>query len=414
MSALPKLVIVSCSGYETAELARQIHRILREDHGLDDHVELLLSKQRSEVPKDVGKDHRAPLVMDYFGDREVEVDTGRNDLKDGLRGRHVAIVEHLLTPVRTVFPDSQQVVTINDHIMTVRGLLNVLGHVDTLQKTLIAPYLPYVRSHSVGEYVPRGFFQFDSLRRMLTDFKTDGLEEMICIDPHSNNAAQIATELGMGSERQPGFHGCNPFQSGRSFSPFKLGLDDGKAPNVFPELRPFQKRFAQLKQQYNDHIYVVSVDDGTEARCENFVERAFPELTPQQFYALITYFGKERATYGDPKMVFKPFSKINEANIDRDGVYIIIDDMFASGGTSNKAAKILKDLGVKRVEVWTSHAVTMPEQYAKANDRQYINHVVCLDIVPQCSELSIEYIQASAPLLAAELYKAHQKLVSTR
>ena len=61
-----------------------------------------------------------------------------------------------------------------------------------------------------------------------------------------------------------------------------------------------------------------------------------------------------------------------------------------------------------------SHAVTMLSQHQKANDRTCIDAVVCLDTVPQHSDLNVEYINASAHLLAAELYKAHHKLVASR
>ncbi len=88
--------------------------------------------------------------------------------------------------------------------------------------------------------------------------------------------------------------------------------------------------------------------------------------------------------------------------------------MYSSGGTGIKAAKLFKELGAKRVEVWTSHAVTMPTSYTKSNDRGYVDKVVCLDTVPQNPELDVEYIKASADLLAAEVYKAHQKLVASR
>ncbi len=77
-------------------------------------------------------------------------------------------------------------------------------------------------------------------------------------------------------------------------------------------------------------------------------------------------------------------------------------------------AKIFKGLGIRKVEVWASHAVTMPSQHGKANQREYIDKVVCLDTIPQHPALDVEYIEASANLLAAELYKTHQKLVALR
>ncbi|MBI3033033.1 ribose-phosphate pyrophosphokinase [Candidatus Woesearchaeota archaeon] len=407
MSSQPKMLLVACSGDETAELAGNLQRTLQDDYGLEHQVELLLSKSPEEA-KGGEKNHRSPLVAGYFADLEAQIDAGRNLLKDIFQGRHVVLVEHMLTPARRVYMDDPQITTVNDHLMTIRGFLDLIRNVETLQATLVTPYEAYVRSHSVEKYRKRGFFQFDSLRLMLDDLRRGGLNAVVTIDPHSEKAAQISEELGID------VYIANPFQSGRGINPFKLGLEDGRAEEIMRKLRPFQERFAELKEQYKGHMYVVSVDDGTEHRCENFVERAFAELRPHEYYARIAYFEKDRVAYGDSKTAFKPFSKITQENIDREGVYIIIDDMFASGGTSNKAAKILKNCGAKRVEVWTSHAVTMPKQYKNANNLTAIDKIVCLDTVPQSPELNVEYMKASADLLAAKLYQVHQRLVSTR
>lgn len=409
MVSQTKLLLIACSGEETTQLAKDIHTALRQDYGLEEQVErLLISQRRADVDKDIPKAHRHPLVADYFPDGEVQVDIGANELKDVIRGKHVVLVEHLLTPARLMSPSGTQCVSVDDHQMTVRGFLEVIANVDTLQRTLAAPYLSYVRSHSVERYERRGFFQFDSLRTMLVDYQKGGLNAILTIDPHSMKAAQLAEELGME------FHAANPFQSGRAINPFKLGLTPEKAREVLKRLRPFQERFVRLKEQNAQHLYVASVDDGTEHRVENFLERSFSRLSTEEAYGLIAYFDKDRVGYQETTTRFKPFSRINEQNIDPEGVFIILDDMFASGGTGDTVAKILKNHGAKRVEVWTSHAVTMPVQHAKANNREYIDAVVCLDTVPQHLDLHIEYMKASADLLAAELYKAHQKLVASR
>ncbi|MBT6402165.1 ribose-phosphate pyrophosphokinase, partial [Candidatus Woesearchaeota archaeon] len=367
------------------------------------------SFRRKDINKDTIKDNRHPLVSDYFSDLEVQVDVGRNRLKDIIRGKHVALVEHLLTPNRLVGEDETQIVGVNDHIMTVRGFLDDISKVDTLKKTLVAPYLSYVRSHSIEKYEERGFFQFDSLRKTLSDYKGDKLNSLITIDPHSIKSAQIAENMGLE------FHAINPFQSGRAIVPYKLGLSGGKAKKIFKKLRPFQEKFANLrKRNKRNNVYCVSVDDGTEKRTENFMERAYPDLEPEELYSMIAFLDKDRVSYGNSLAAFKHFSQINENNIDKEGTYVIIDDMFVSARTANDVSKILKQLGANRVEVWTSHPVTSLKQHKTANDRTYIDHVVCLDTIPQSPDLNIEYINASADLLAAELYKSHQKLVASR
>jgi phosphoribosylpyrophosphate synthetase len=403
----PKLLVVPCSGGETLELAKGIYSRLLQVHGLGSDVELLEPKSREKIDKSTKKNHLHPPVADFFPDGEVQADIGRSFLEDTIERSHILLVEHLLTPVRTMFPGGTQSVSVNDHIMAVRGILDLIRNIKTVHSTLLTPYSSYVRSHSIEKYEARGFFQFDSLRRMLKDFKNDGLGTMAAIDIHSMKAAQIAEELGLY------FHAINPFQSARGVNPYKLGATDAEtAAEVINGLRPFQGRFKELKKSSGGHLYVISVDDGTEKRTENFTERAFLEREPEELYALIAYFDKDRVSYADSTAKFKPFSQINEENIDSKGTYIVIDDMFASGGTAGKVAHILKGLGAKRVEVWTSHAVTMPQQYEKANDRSAIDQVVCLDTVPQSSDLNIEYIKASADLLAAEAYKIHGKVLN--
>ena len=186
---------------------------------------------------------------------------------------------------------------------------------------------------------------------------------------------------------------------------------------AFGAFDPLQKEhmdFLRQAKELGDHLYVVSVDDGTEKRCENFVERAYPELTEAQVYARLAYLDKYRISYDQSVIRFKPFSVINENNFDKEGTYILIDDMFASGGTANQVAELLKSLGAKRVEVWVSHIVTVPEQLELGNDRRFIDKLVGLNTVPALPGLNAEYIKASADLLAAELYKIHQKLIASR
>ncbi len=403
-----KLLLIACSGNETASLAGNIYQALIEDYGLEHQVELLLSERREDVPSDMPKAHRHPLVGDFFADGEVQVDIGANMLKDLIRGKHIALVEHMLTPGRRMGREAGQSVSVNDHHMAIRGFLDVVSNVETLQRTLVVPYLAYVRSHSIEKYRKRGFFQFDSLRKMLLDYQKDGLNALICIDPHSAKALQIAGELGID------YHYFDPFRSGRAINPFKLGLSGDKASEILRKLRPFHERLEQLKSRDAQHLYSVSVDDGTEQRVENFMDRGFPNYSQEKVYSRLAYLEKDRISYSQAPTGFKPFSQINEKNIDPEGTFIIIDDMFASGGTSLKAASIFKELGCKRVEVWTSHAVTMPEQYEKANDRGVVDLVVCLDTIPQPDALRVEFVPASANLLASELYKTHQKLVAMR
>ena len=177
---------------------------------------------------------------------------------------------------------------------------------------------------------------------------------------------------------------------------------------------PDSETLIEITFENGTPLCVKNLDDGTEKRTENFMERAYPDLEPEELYSMIAFLDKDRVSYGNSLAAFKHFSQINENNIDKEGTYVIIDDMFVSARTANDVSKILKQLGANRVEVWTSHPVTSLKQHKTANDRTYIDHVVCLDTIPQSPDLNIEYINASADLLAAELYKSHQKLVASR
>jgi phosphoribosylpyrophosphate synthetase len=407
MASQTKMLLIPCSGEETTQLAENIFLRLKKDYNLEEQVEILTSKRQTEIPNGTLKDHRHELVGDHFPDNEVQVNIGRNQLYDIIRGKHIVLVEHLLTPNRKVREGSEQIVSVNDHVMTISGYLDLISNTDILHTTLVAPYLSYVRSHSIEKYRKKGFYQFDSLRKTLKNYHKDGLKTMLTIDPHSSKSAQISEEIGMD------FHIINPFQSARAINPYKLGISGDKASQIRKRLRPFQERFSQLRKE-NNKLYVVAVDEGTENRTENFVERAYPDLSPEKFYSMIAYFGKDRFSYDDAHAFFKQFSQQHGKNIDPEGTYIIVDDMAASLRTANRVAKTIKTLGAKRVELWTSHAVTMPFQYSKANDRSFIDKVVCLDTVPEDHELDIEYIKASADLLSASLYKIHQKLMAER
>ena len=408
MHSQTKLLLIPLSGEETSGLAEDMYNILKGDFALDDQVEALIGKRRADIEKGTLKDHRHPLVLDYFVDGEIENDIGRNALKDIVRGKHIVLIEHLLTPNRMISPDSgdSQRVSPNDHHMTVRAALKVFSKVELLQITGCFPYQTYVRAHSIEKYEIDGFFQFDSLSLTLDDLVKGGLKAMVTIDPHSQKAAQIASSLGLS------YHAINPFQSGRTINPFKLGLSGERTEKVMKQLRPYHNRFEVLKKS-GKNIYIVIVDDGTEPRGENFADRAYPDLKPEEFYAKVVYFGKGRPSLtGETLPYLKHFSKapIN----DSEGIYILPDDMSASTGTAQEVAKVIKRAGGGQVEVWTTHAVTMPVQLTKANDREYINKIVCLDTVPQTKELNMEFIPATSHLLSAELYKLHQRLVASR
>jgi len=401
---LTKLLLVSGSAEDTKKLTRETHHILRTNLQMGDQVEILETKIGDEILNGTLKNHAHPLVACSFIDGETRVEGGKTTLYDTVRGKHVVLVDHLFTPTRKESP--------NDNIHRVRGLLNLCRGVELPQITLATPYLPYVRAHSIPSYKKKGFHQFDSLTMMLKDFQKDGLDGILTIHLHSQRATQIAEDLRMF------LYEANPFQSARKINPFKLGFTTGKvkqAKTFLKHLRPFQERFGIYKNR-GRKLYTVSVDDGTESRTENFSERAFSDLDPGELFALVAYLGKGRDSFGDPtNSSFKHFSQINESNIDPKGIFIMADDMIASGGTADKSAALIKKGSSRaKVELWVSHPVIVGEQIPRVNELPTIDKIVCLDTVPQFPNLNVEIIPASAYFLAGMIYKTHQKLVTTR
>ncbi|MBW2965273.1 ribose-phosphate pyrophosphokinase-like domain-containing protein [Candidatus Woesearchaeota archaeon] len=394
-----RLLLIPGTG-DSPDLAERIQGILSETYGMGNSVEVHAPLRPGDVEKGTPKAHTYPLVVGSFNDGETRVDCGRNDLMDRIRGKHVAIVKYMFTPKR-------EGISINDHIMEVRGLLGLFSNTDILQATLVAPYLPYLRSHSIEKYRKKGFFQFDSLKHMLNDFDHDGLGAIVCIDPHSDKLMELASQYGM---RTPV---VNPFESSIFVNPAKLGLNGNQAADVLKKLQPWIEYFREVSTQYKN-LYVVSADDGAETRVERFLVYCKMFVQQELGWQNIGYRDKFRATIEKAIATFKPFSLVNLSNVDPDGIYIVPDDMFDSGGTCDDIAKSLKDAGAKRVEAWITHPLAPDRE--KVKGLSYIDKIVALDTILHHNpeELNIHYIRASADLLAAQLYKEHMRLEADR
>lgn len=393
-----KLLILSGLA-DSRDLATKIRNILRDDYKMGNSVEMLRAKQNGDVPRGTLKNHLAPLVIDFFPDKEAQVDVGRNQLKDIISGKHVAIVQYLYNPTSDI--------SLNDRLINTIGILDVLKKGEVHHKTLVSPYTTYLRSHSIEKYENQGFFQFDSLTFIVNNlFRYGDLDTMISIDPHSEKIKDLVLEV----KGERNYQAINPFQSTRSINPAKLGLTSKvEIERVMPNLRPFHERFKRLKEKYGEKIYFVSADNGTESRVENFTNRAYNEL--ENPYIKMLYFDKHRQSYVTSTTKLKHFS---ESNIDAEGAYIIIDDMFASGGTADKVASMIKEKGAKYVEGWFSHMVTAEKQIEKAKKIRSIDNIVCLNTITQDTRLQADHLEVSEHLLAAELYKAHENFLSRR
>ncbi|MFH1064572.1 MAG: phosphoribosyltransferase family protein [Candidatus Woesearchaeota archaeon] len=395
-----KLLLVAGTG-DSTKLAKHILEILSETYGMGNSVQMHKPLRSEQVQKSMRKAHPYPLVLDAYPDDETRVDMGKNLLLDEFRGKHVAIVKYMYTPRRR--PN----MSINDHIYEIRGLLDVLDNTDILHRTLVVPYMPYLRSHSVDKYKKKGFYQFDSLERMVKDFNEGNVNSIICIDPHSEKLEEIASKYGMNT------YMVNPFKSSEMINPAKLGLNGEDSDAVLRTLQPFIEHYRKVKED-DGKISFISPDSNAERRVENFLVDSRRSVDPLLSWSIIGYRGKDRETMSNPTGMFKSFSQVNEGNIDPDTTYVIIDDMLSSGGTAEEVAKMLKQHGARRVELWCSHPIA-PER-EKVVALKYLDKIVVLDTVlhDNPDEMHLQYIESSAELLAAELYKVHMRLENER
>jgi len=391
-----KLVLISGTG-DSSLLAQDIYRELRDTYQMENSVSLIIPKKPEEVEKGMRKNRTYPLVLGMFNDRETRVDIGKNELLDNIRGKHIAIVKYMYTPKR--HPHMH----INDHLMEVIGLLDVIKSTDSLKKTLIAPYLPYLRSHSIEKYEKRGFYQLDSLDKMIKFLSIGNLNGIMCIDPHSNKIVEKGKEYGIN------INNIDPFQSSSHINPYKLELNS-TAEEVLLQLQPFLKYFNEVKEgKFKDKQFVfISLDDGTERRTEQFL------INSGLSWDYLMYMTKLRDSMNHPIFSIKSFSRINEDNLNKDAVYILIDDMIDSGGSAEGVAKSLKEKGVKHVELWCTHAVAPLR--VKVENLKYLDKIVTLNTIlhDNPEELNIEYLSVSSHLLAAEIFKAHMRLEEER
>src|SRR3989344_3890770 len=242
-----KLVLISGTG-DSPKLAEDIYRELRDTYQMGDSVSRLIPQRPEEVDKDMIKGHVYPLVIGRFSDGETRVDIGKSLLFNEIRGKHVVIIKYMYTPKRNPH------MHVNDHLSEVVGLLDVIKNTDILRSTLVAPYLPYLRSHSIEKYAKKGFYQYDSLTDMIESLNRKGLEGIICIDPHSEKIIEKGREFGIT------INSIDPFHSNRYINPYKLGLNS-TAEDTLSKLQPFLEYFNKLKDNFKDKkIVLLSLD----------------------------------------------------------------------------------------------------------------------------------------------------------
>jgi len=270
-----------------------------------------------------------------------------------------------------------------------------------LKITLGAPYLPYVRAHSIEKYENIGFFQGDSLALIVKDWADAGIEEVIGVDPHSEKIWSYLSEHKIYSQS------IDPFKD-PSRKDFRLyqhlvkDLDTKKRDAKLLELCPFVEFYRKNKKKYST-LSLVDPDAGSYARAKNFAINTGIGLEN------IISFDKQRIGEGKSEIVgIRYYSSLQEKDIKgRD--FLIVDDLISSGGTAIETAEYLKDRGAKNVYIWATHnAGTNPK---KLKESKAIDEVVMLDTVQNQSADKFTYLPKSGILMAAAAYKSHMNLM---
>lgn len=395
MDRLTKLVLVTGSG-RSIELGKEIENILKKYYKLT-NIELFPSHKIPKLTQDQKKhkDWSRPLVADSFPDSETRAEIGREFLRKKISGKNIFVIKYMFEP-----NPSEKGLKVNDNLFEVLSLFNMFKQIETEKMTLVAPYLTYLRSHSIEKYIKnKGLFQANTLEMMVNYLALEKVNEILTIDPHSIQIQKYCELNNMG------FHYRDPFSSSK-YTPYpKLGFKTKEdAKDILKKLQPFITYYKQHEAEYKKdfkRIIIVCADPSSEDRAETFA------VDTDLGFENLGYIEKERIDIDKVKLSgFKDFSYVKEKEI-KEALVILIDDMVSSGTTMNENAQDLKKMGAKRIEAWSTHPVC-PE-IEKIEQLNAIDKIVCLDsVLHQCNKL--EYIRgSSAHILSAIIFKSYMR-----
>ena len=385
--AKTKLVLFPGSG-KSYEFASKIGDILSKDYGLGKRIYLSASGDEADR---TDKGPYRPLFVGFFDDKDPRVEGGEDEVSN-FNKQFVAVVNYLYEPESSA--------SINDKFMETISMFYLLkNNASPLRKVLVAPYLPYVRAHSVDKYKNRGFIEADRLEMFVDMLAKAEVQDIFTIHHHSEKVIDYCKARGI----RP--HAKESFRNDKYIDPRKLGFgSDGKAGYVLDKLQPIVNEVKRLKQkadQEGKKFYVVVPDDSAETLVETLA------IDSGIGYNLILNILKERIDAGIVSIKgLKDFCMPDPDDL-RGSMCAIADDMTSSGNTQDEIGRFLKNKhGVGYVCGIVSHAAC-PDK-AAVNNLRYIDDFIALDTIPQSTE-KIKFLDSSADILAASLYRCFSR-----
>jgi phosphoribosylpyrophosphate synthetase len=398
-----RITIVAGSNPEDIETAEGIVNTLTDEYHLEGiglvkpHV---LSDAMRKQPREMW-----PVAYGQFSDGETQFESGERALKDLMDNKHIVFVKHFYSPLATkhISDSIEDQIKINDNITEMRAFGSILKRASgrrvatPVKFTVAAPYIPYVRSHSIDKYEEQGHFQADTLDLFVDDLVNAQVNEVIGIDSHSN---KIDTYL---SDRKVFFQHIDPFKDPRRkdwrlYQHMMKGLSTPDRDKALLSLCPFAELYEGLRKE-GKSVTLVEPDGGSYYRTKEFAFNTGIGLEN------ILSLKKERDGEGKSRIVgIRHYSVIQETDI-KDRYFLIIDDLISSGGTTINIAEYLKNHGAAGVLVWVSHNAGRDPR--KLTGSQYIDEVVMLDTVHNFEADKIRYLKKSHIVLAGGIYKSH-------
>ncbi len=391
LSNARRLVIASGSAKEDVALADKVLRVLQDVFHIA-QAEVWKPVTQKDLPKGSPRDQNMPFILGRFPDGELQMEIGHHVLEHTLKNAYCVFLKYLLNPEGNT-PD--------ENLREVKAFFDIAQTVNPFKMTLVSPYFPYIRAHSVEKYREKGRDQYNALRMMIREFHDNHIDEIIGIDWHSEKIKEYC------QVSEVGCHFADPFQSSDFLHPGKFGFEKGYVNKDFMDkLQPFLTYFRQHKERYKD-VCFVAPDAGAENRVEHFAGHAlYDSMNPHAHFERILYVEKDRITAGVIEIMgFKRFGWYPVESISGETVYIIIDDMISSGGSADEVGAVLKSKGAKKVELWCSHPVCAPAE--KVRQLAHLDAIVTLPTIPQSIE-RLTFIDPSVEhLLAANIFKSY-------
>lgn len=378
-------------------LAKDMEQILREDFRLGGRVQLAnsLSDREASQSGKIEKGPLRPLVTDFFPDGDPRVEGGHPEFAEFDR-HYVAVVRYMEAPFTGK--------SINDYFLHTASMFYALNDYSTpLRKALVAPYMPYIRAHSVDKYTEKGFDEADRLRLAADILHLCKIDDLFTIHPHSDKIEDYLRNRGITP------HCKDTFRNDVYIDWRKLGFrSKEEAEPITKRLQPMVNEVKSLKKEAEEsgkNFYMVVPDDGV----EHMVVRL--AIDAGIGFEWILNMLKDRFDAGDVRIVGrKDFCTItmNAAPEYMAGATAVVcDDMTSSGGTLEENAKYLKEsLGFGKVYGLITHAPVHEEE--KFERLVYIDEMIYDDTIPVQLPKS-RVIKCSADILSASLYRSYSR-----